>query len=241
MADKNQPIHDARERTIAELSEQFARDHLEMEEFERRLTLAHRAASVSELRELLSDLPGSPARVDAVVRVDAAPETALAMLPTSPAIVADGQVRPKQTLVAVFGGIQRAGGWTVARRVKVCTIMGGAQLDFRNARLAAGVTTIEIVAVMGGVEIIVPPELSVEVDGTAFFGGFEHLERTSTDLEPHRPVLHITGFALMGGVSVRTRLAGESERQARRRDRQERREQRRLERAERRLLRDRNR
>jgi hypothetical protein len=226
MADKPEPVHDARETAIAELSEQFAHDNLDMEEFERRVTLAHRASSVTELRDLVRDLPGG---------------TTLATRTASTAIVPETQVRPEQTLAAIFGGVERAGTWTVARHVKVRAIMGGAQLDFRDARLGLGVTTVEITAVMGGVDIIVPPELAVEIDGTAIFGGFAHMERAPRDPDPNKPVLRVTGFAFMGGVSVRTRLVGESDRQARRRDRLERREHRRLERSERKLLRERNR
>jgi len=213
-----------------------------MEEFERRVTLAHRAASVTELRALLSDLPGGPALFEAMVRVDAsAPDTALAVAPQgSTALVPASQVRPQQKLSAIFGGIQRAGNWTVARRLKVRTIFGGAQLDFRNARFGAGETTLEVTSVLGGVEIIVPPELAVEVVGNAIFGGFEHLERAPVEPDPNRPVLRVTGIAVLGGVSVRTLLDGESDGQARRRDRHERRAERRLERAERRALRGRD-
>jgi len=234
------PEHDAKERTIAELSQQFAEDNLDMEEFERRVTLAHRAASATELKELLHDLPGDPARFEAIVRVDTSgTEHALAAR-KSTALVVESDVRAVQKLTAIFGGVQRGGTWSVARQIVVRTIMGGAQLDFREAWLPAGVTHVRIVSVMGGVHIIVPPELAVEVDGHAIFGGFEHLERVPSDPEPSRPILRVTGFALMGGVNVETRLPGESRRHARRRARRERRAERALERSERKLLRDRN-
>jgi uncharacterized coiled-coil protein SlyX len=45
-----------RERVIARLSDAFAHDRLDMEEFERRLTLAHEQNSIESLRELLADL-----------------------------------------------------------------------------------------------------------------------------------------------------------------------------------------
>lgn len=232
------PIHDARERAIAELSEHFAQDNLEMEEFERRVTRAHQAASVSELRELLGDLPGGAKSLDALVRVAGTEgETALAPVKASTAIVAEGNVRQKQTLAAILGGVQRTGSWNVPRRLNVRTVMGGAQLDFREARLPAGVTTVSIFSLMGGVEIIVPPDLSVEIEGTAIMGGFEHLDRTPDVPDPNRPVLRVTGLAIMGGVAVNTRLVGENDRQARRRMRHERREERRLARHERKLLR----
>jgi hypothetical protein len=70
---------------------------------------------------------------------------------------------------------------------------------------------------MGGCEIIVPPWLPVECDATAILGGFEHLERTTGAPDPGRAMLRITGFALVGGVSIETRLPGESAKDAKRR------------------------
>jgi hypothetical protein len=100
--------------------------------------------------------------------------------------------------------------------------MGGAVLDFREARLPPGTTEVTVFALMGGAQIIVPPGLAVEMDGSAFMGGFEHMERAPAEADPERPVLRVSGFVLMGGVAVETRLPGEGERDARRRRRRER-------------------
>ena len=53
-------------------------------------------------------------------------------------------------------------------------------------------------------------------------GGFAELERGHGAPDPGRALLRITGFALMGGVSIETRMPGESHRQARKRIRKER-------------------
>jgi hypothetical protein len=47
-----------RERTIRILSECFARNLLEMEEFEHRVSRAHQAESVQDLAGLIDDIPG---------------------------------------------------------------------------------------------------------------------------------------------------------------------------------------
>jgi hypothetical protein len=52
-------LRDSREQAIAQLSDAFAHDLIEVDEFERRLTLAHRASSVSEITQLVSDLAAS--------------------------------------------------------------------------------------------------------------------------------------------------------------------------------------
>jgi hypothetical protein len=53
-------------------------------------------------------------------------------------------------------------------------------------------------------------------------GAFELMDRVPAQPDPDRPLLRITGLALMGAVSVETRLPGESARQARKRRRRER-------------------
>jgi hypothetical protein len=121
----------------------------------------------------------------------------------------------------------------VPRHLDVVTIMGGAHLDFRDARLPEGEVEVRVGALMGGVEIIVPPSLAVESNGAAIMGGFEHVDRAPTAVEPGSTVLRITGLALMGGVNIEMRLPGESGREARKRRKQEARAQSKLARRER--------
>jgi hypothetical protein len=201
----------AREATIARLSDAFARDDLDVDEFERRVSLAHRAHEASELEPLVGDLPAK------MPSLDDPPVATTAIV-----VRASGTGRPSQNFVAVLGGADRRGRWSVPQKIRAFAIMGGVSLDFREAEVGPGVTEVHVVTVMGGVDIVVPPGLAVDMNGFAIMGGFEHLDRTSPELDPSAPVLRITGIALMGGVSVSTRLPGESAWQARKRERQER-------------------
>jgi hypothetical protein len=206
-------LEPTRERVIRELSEHFARDHLDEQHFEDRLDRALAATSLQELGQLTADLPVLQA------------ESALSALPAAP-----GEVRERQTVLAVMGGAVRKGSWVPPRQLHVFAIMGGVELDFREARFGSGVVEVTVFALMGGVEITVPPGVRVEVDGIAIMGGFDEQSSTPGPVDPSAPVLRIGGFALMGGVEIRTRLPGESKRDARRRARLERKEMRRLDR-----------
>jgi hypothetical protein len=202
-------LRDRRDQVIAILTEQFSRDSLDLEELERRLDLAHRADTVVALDALVRDLEPVTTTALANRTVD---EAALARWPAS------------KRLTAILGGLEKHGAWVCPRRVTVVAILGGAELDLREAEMAPGVTELSITAVLGGVELIVPPWLSVECDATAILGGFEELHRTPLAPEPDRRVLRITGIAVLGGVEIHTRLPGESKRDARRRNRREARE-----------------
>jgi len=202
-------LRDRREAVIQILSDQFASDGLDVDAFEQRLELAHRADTLAELDKLVADLtPVAPEKhtdLGALVKVDAAIE---ARRPAS------------KRFIAIFGGFERSGGWIVPREMRAVTIFGGGVLDFRESAFAPGVTELKVTAMWGGLEIIVPPHLAVEVDGTAIFGGFE--DRGGAMVDPDRPLLRITGLVIMGGVEVSTRLPGETSGDARRRIRRER-------------------
>lgn len=100
----------------------------------------------------------------------------------------------------VFGGRQERvdSQEFVGGRIQ-CT-MSGCELDLREARMKEDSATLEVRAVMGGVELLVPRDWNVQVKGTPFMGAFEDKTRpTSRD----GPLLVIEGDVLMGGVEIR--------------------------------------
>jgi hypothetical protein len=134
--------------------------------------------------------------------------------------------KAREIVVAIMGGASRRGQWTPARKNFALAIMGGAELDFREAVLGPGVTEVQVFAMWGGIEIIVPPGVNVESHGIGIMGGFDHFTELASD--PDAPTLRIAGFACMGGVEITQRYPGESNREARRRRRIERKERREL-------------
>lgn len=209
------PLEQARERTIRELCDHFAADHIGDTELERRLDGATRAATLADLRTLTADLPAL---------ADAGPASSARQ---SVSLARPGEVSDSQTLIAVMSGVVRRGPWTPARHINLLAVMGGAELDFRDARMPPGVTEITTFAMMGGVQITVPPGVRVEMYGMGFMGAFDHSVVAPPPDDPDAPVLRVGGFAFMGGVDVQTMLPGETRGDAKRRVRAERQEVRR--------------
>lgn len=210
-------LRERRTQVIADLSHAFARNDLDVDELDRRMEVAHRALTVAELDALVVDVPG--ARLSAPASDSKAITVRSLTSPTSGLQVGVAPHRAdKQTMFAVMGGVQRTGRWAVPNRLVIHCLMGGVTLDFREADLAPGVTELQVSCLMGGVEIIVPPDLNVEVSGSAILGGFdqEHPGADGLTVEPIA-TLRITGVAFAGGVGVETRRVGESGRQARKR------------------------
>jgi len=196
------PLEQTRERIVTQLCDQYAAENLTDAGLEERLTRAYAATSVAELQALVADLPTE------------APGTSTAVATARPELVSERQV-----VLAVMGGAERKGAWTPPKHLHVLTVMGAAVLDFREARFSPGVTDVTCFVMMGGVEIIVPPGVHVDMNGLALMGGFGHRGSADAPPPPDAPVLRIGGVALMGGVDLQVRLPGETDRDTRARER----------------------
>jgi hypothetical protein len=82
-------------------------------------------------------------------------------------------IRPRVSLGGVptnirpFGDLFRAGAWQVQNE-EYWTFVGDIKLDFTQAYLPPGETTISILGFVGDVEVTVPPELALKITSTAF-------------------------------------------------------------------------
>ncbi len=192
-------IGESRERAIATLTEAFARDDLELDELEERLAKVQAADSLDAIATVVTDLVPATA-----------PIPPRAIVPAADALAA-------QRILAILGSTEQGGTWTGARRIRAASILGSTVIDFRNARLPAGVVDLEVSALLGSVEIIVPPDLAVEMHGSGILGSFEAVNRAPASPDEERPTLRIHGVAALGSVEVITRLSGETEKDARKR------------------------
>ncbi len=172
-----------REQTVQLLRRHSVDGRLTLEEFAERIERAYEAKTRDELDALTRDLPAPSATA-------AAPERR--------------QKRASRWIVSVMSGTEKRGRWRLARETKVVCVMGGAELDLRNAELEDLDSTITVVAVMGGAEITVPEGVNVDVDGFAFMGGRDFRPGRTTP-PPSAPSIRIKAYALMGGIEVRTR------------------------------------
>jgi hypothetical protein len=198
-------LRDRREQVIAALTDHFAADVLDVDEFDARVDAAHQATSIAALDKLVADL---------------APVTT--HVPTTALVVHDNPARPEtKGLTAIMGGFERQGPWVVPKRLRTRVFWGGGVLDFRDADFGPGVTEMHVFCMMGGLQIIVPPQLAVDVEVTSIMGGVDQRHAPMAP-DPGRAILRITGTVVMGGLDIETRLPGESARQARKRAKGER-------------------
>jgi predicted membrane protein len=107
--------------------------------------------------------------------------------------------------VHVFSGGERQIVSDNFRGGKVTAVFGGSEIDLTKARLAPGVSELEIACVFGGTTIIVPDEWNVKIEVVPVLGGFGD----SRKLNPGRVIdttkqLVIKGAVVFGGGEVKS-------------------------------------
>ncbi len=80
----------------------------------------------------------------------------------------------------------------------ITAVMGAVEIDLRQAAIATD-AVLHLSVIMGGVEIKVPRDWSVSINGTPILGGIE--DKTVPPMTPGRRLI-ITGSVVMGGVEI---------------------------------------
>ena len=129
-----------RDAVIEVLKERTADGTLALDEFAERIDSALSARTRADLDVVTTDLHGTS---------------------TAPAT----RRSPTGTVVSVMAGAGKKGRWRCGGRVVAVAVMGGCYIDFRGAEIDAGDVHVVAVAVMGGIDIVVPEGIEVSLDG----------------------------------------------------------------------------
>jgi hypothetical protein len=119
-----------------------------------------------------------------------------------PHIARSGDSNAQFSAIAMLGGFDRTVTADPFRGGEVTAFMGGGKIDLTRARVEKGAAaSVNIFAMMGGMEIRVPEGWAVENRVIYFMGGTD--DRTRVPAEPNAPRLILRGFVMMGGVEVK--------------------------------------
>jgi hypothetical protein len=184
-------ISDSDRHQVAEILRQAAGEgRIEIDELDDRLEATYAARTYADLVPITVDLPAHPTQ----------PAANPAFQP-HPSPVVDGPA--SQSHVAILGGLDRKGAWIVPRRMSVFAMMGGADLDMREASFAGSEVVLTINAFMGGAQVTVGPHTNVVMEGIGIMGGYSGPDdRVPAELDANSPTVRIRGVAIWGGVAV---------------------------------------
>jgi len=166
-----------RDAVLRTLGDNAAVGRLTLDELEDRSGRALTAKTRGELATLTSDLPAQG--------VTAPPS----------------RKTPVRWMVAIMGGSHRRGRFRTVGSINAVAIMGGDEIDLREAEIEGGELTLNLYSFMGGANIYVPDSVDLEVGGFSCMGGHEEIG-SERPPRPGAPSIRIRVYNVMGGASI---------------------------------------
>ncbi len=179
-----------RDEAVARLAEHAAVGRLTLEELTERVGAAMSAVTGADLAPIFADLPGP------------GPSGA----PTGAPVPREGLLsrRTSALTVAVMASASRRGRWRLRRRAGAVALLGSCTIDLRTVEVTTPVVTVDALAVMGSVTVVVPEGIDVELAGLAVMGSKRFRVR-NVPAAPGTPRVRVRAWALMGSVTVVSR------------------------------------
>jgi len=169
-----------RDQTLRILGDHASVGRLTLDELEERSSRALAAKTRGELATLTGDLPQEAGQDR--------PAPALAK-------------KPVRWMVAIMSGSHRRGRFRAVGSINSVAIMGGDDIDLREAEIEGGELTINLVAIMGGANIYIPDSVELDVGGFSLMGGNTEVGAERPP-RPGAPVIRLRAWNLMGGATI---------------------------------------
>jgi hypothetical protein len=180
-SDASLRVSDAeRDVVLKQLEEHAAVGRLTLDELEDRASKALAAKTRGDLAALTGDLPSAAG---------------------TPAPAGTSERKPVRWMIAVLGGGHRRGRFRAVGSINSVGILGGDDIDLREAEIEGGELTLNLYAFLGGANVYVPDSVEVEIGGFSLLGGNE-IRGNQRSPRPGAPVIRIRGFAFLGGATI---------------------------------------
>jgi uncharacterized protein YjbI with pentapeptide repeats/class 3 adenylate cyclase len=192
---KDEPVKYLRDKVVDQLKYNLAHDHLEIDEFERLVRMALSTQSKAELLSLVTDLP---------------PKDKTGIKNQGLKLV---DYENKESMINILSASKRKGMWVAPKQLRVLTVLGETEIDFREVRLGPDLSYISLDCWLGAVKIIVPPGINVVSNVKNILGAMD--SRSQGSMNPDSPTIVIEGKVVLGEVTIQKReMAKEIKRQS---------------------------
>ncbi|MEM1135425.1 MAG: LiaF domain-containing protein [Bacteroidota bacterium] len=208
-----------REKIITAISEAFANNDLDIEEYERRLDLAHDAKSIEDLRNTVYDFP----QVNSLLPIAQQQE----QRPTFPSSTPNYAPSPAESFRKSFEnldhlniiGDKRIYSTDITKpNIKVITVIGETFIDLREVALKFNHIKIENYCAIGSIKIRVPHNAQIKKNMIVLIGdtkkkkvgasfikklfGMDNQKPVRYDPNPPELFIEVSGFMLIGDLII---------------------------------------
>ncbi len=190
---------------IDTLTERFGRDEIPMDEFERLVADLNAASSLRELAVVEDIAAGVSGYAGSAVAAAAAAGVGDSRASDSDPDAAGGFIGQDQvqSCAAILSERHHRGDWLRKPNVAAATVLASQVFDFTETGLLSGTTTLEVLAVLGSVEITVPAGVAVRMDVSPVLGDVKVDRGVGAREAEGGPLLVVTGNAILGSVVVK--------------------------------------
>ncbi|MCP2254818.1 protein of unknown function (DUF1707) [Prauserella aidingensis] len=196
---RNLRVSDAeREHVVELLQRAIGHGMLDLDEFTERTDTALGARTRGELNAVLVDLPGLR-HEDAVPAGAASPGADRAFDTWADRPAAGRRVELK----GVGSTLVRRGRWQVPPEILVRNKYGETKLDFSSAEFTSGAVHVELDTKWGSVNLIVPEQASVDLNGLDELKWSTLTDKTDSSRATGTPRIVVTGRVVGGSMTVR--------------------------------------
>lgn len=192
VAVEDRPIEAVRAEVIDQLIMNYSHGELSYEAFERRLDQAMESQLNIELIALTADLE---LKVDKVYTESKKQNSSANFVP--------GHAKDIETIINVFSGSNRGGGWKVPKEIRYYSIFSGCDIDFSDAQFSQPVVRIKLFSLFSGDTIYVPENINVVSKAFCIFGSIDNSAPCTS--ASNAPTIIIEGITIFSGVTIKVK------------------------------------
>jgi hypothetical protein len=189
---EDRPIEQVKEEVIDILVHNYSHAVISNEAFERRLDNVISATTNQQMMDQIADLDGRPD-----------PDLQKQKEEHFSVNYANEPTEDTETLVNVLGSSDRTGQWTAPKEIRVYTFLGGAKIDFTDARFSSPNTVVKIFSVLGGDNIYVPENVNVVSKAVCVLGSSENAAPSIASRQA--PTITIEGVMILSSLEIKVK------------------------------------
>ena len=180
---KDRPVKYLRDKVVDQLKFNLAENNLEVDEFEQLVNIALSTQSKSELLSLTNDLP---TKDESEIK-----NQGLEL----------ESYRNRESLVSILSDLKRKGNWVPPKQLRVVTILGATEIDFREVSFDSDLNYISLDCWLGEVNITVPPGVNVISHVKNILADIDN--RSQRRVNPDSPTIVIEGEVVLGEFTIK--------------------------------------
>lgn len=187
---EDRPIETVKEEVIDVLVHNYSHGYISNDAFERRLDAVIETTSHQTMMDQIADLESTP---DETIKKHKEQQFSVNYN--------EEAAEESDSIVSILGSNDRSGQWVVPKTIRIISILGGANIDFTDARFNSPNVKVQILSILGGDNIYVPENVNVVSKAFCVLGSIDNTAPSIASRQA--PTITIEGLILFSGLDIK--------------------------------------